>query len=325
MSAAVDAVRPRVTVAVIDYQLAGYPEECLKALGADKAEGDIEFLLLHGGEAGRLSSRFSGVREVLVTGGGRAAAKNLAVRESRGDFLVLATSDTLARAGAVAALAEFLESREDEVVVSAQLLTENGRRRRTDFPYPSLWRALDVIRWTRFRWSLLYRNRLMPMVGDACKARSLQATFLMGRREVFARVGEFSGGYRFACEDMEWCYRARQAGVGLFVLPEAHVFKVAPQRWGMLSPAVRVELERSFRRLVFRTRGAGYAVLYRLARFVNCLAAGVFLAPMNVRMGGSSPFVRNEEAVMRALLGINRRVDAVADDVESHVRWEIDY
>ena len=325
MSAVAPTRQPRVTVAVIHHQLAGYAEDCLQSLGADKAGGETEFLLVHGKTGTNLTERLPQVREIRVVRGGRATAKNLAVKEARGEFLVLATADTLARPDAVEALRQFLASRDDDAVVSAQLLTENGRRRRADFPYPSLWCALDVIRWTRSRWSLLYRNRLMPLLGEAHRARSLHATFLMARRELFVQVGPFSEGYRFACEDLEWCHRARERGIGLFVLPRAHVFKLAPQRWGMLSPAVRLLMEQSFRRLVAETRSRGYAASYRLARSVNCLAAWALLAPANLLVGGSSPFIRNEEAVMRALLGLNRRTEPPDDDVESHVRWEVDY
>jgi len=325
MTAGARVPRPRLTVAVVHHHLAGYPEDCLASLGAERRCEEREFLLVGGAGAGGVGRRFQHVRVLHVGNGDRAEAKNAAIREARGEFVLLVTADTLARRGAVDALLRFLESRADDAAVSAQLLVENGNRRRTDFPLPGLLRATDVIRWTHSRLSKLCRSRLLPLRGGARRARSLHATFLMARRGVFERVGPFSGGYRFACEDLEWCVRASRMGVGLFVLPEAHVFKLAPQRRGPLSPAVRVTMERSFQRFVESTRGRAYARAYRAARFMNCLAEWAVVGPANLVTGGSSPFLRNEEAVLRALLTLRAPGEAVPEDVESHVRWESDY
>ena len=326
MSNLVGVDRQRVTIAVIHYHLRGYPEACLKALGADDPAPDTEYLLVQGEDEAALGAVLPAVRRVRVGRGDRATAKNLAIAEARGEFIQLVTADTLPGAGAVSALREFLESRQEDAVVSAQLLLENGRQRRTDFPLPTLLREANIFcgAWCRFLSAMrpLWHSDPLPADGPPRHARALHATFMMARREVFEKVGPFSEGYRFACEDLEWCCRAAKMHIGRFVLPGAHVFKLAPQQGGALSPAVRVAMERSFRRLMDSTCGRACGAAYRGLRAAKYFCVWIPLVALGAVHGGGSPFLRNEEAALRALLGLSKVGDDLSDDVESHVRWE---
>ncbi len=315
-----------LSIAVIHHHLRGYPEDCLESLGAGAPRPDTEFLIVAGREAlGRISIRFQRVRIVPAEGGDRATAKNLAVAESRGKFILLATSDTVSRPDTVRQLCGFLQSHPEPSVVSAQLLSENGRRRRTAYTFPSLLREINPFGWAWRRRHLAVGKRRPVQRDTPVPAAALHATFLMTRREVFDKVGEFSEGYRFGYEDVEWCFRAAKKGIGRYVLPCAQVFKLSPQLRGELPVEIRLAMEQSLYRLEEATRGRSYAAACRgLRRFKSFWKWTLSGALVQLLCGGSA-LLTNEQAVHGAIWRMRRngpRRPEMPLDAESHVRWE---
>jgi hypothetical protein len=255
----------------------------------------------------------------------RAAAKNLAVAEARGEHLLLATSDTVSSLGTVEQLRRFLGESGGPAVASAQLLQENGMPRRTGFALPSIAHELNFVIWLRRQRRFPLRSRKPPVAGPARKAEALHAAFLMARRETFRSIGEFAEGYRFAFEDLEWSWRARRKGIALYVCPAAPAYKLAPQLKGDLSPEMCLALEASKLRCLRATRGSAYAQAFRATRASKSLAVWLAAAGLNRLLCGASELLENQSAVHRALWKMRADVTSGAElppDIESCVRWE---
>ena len=320
--------KPDVTIAVINHQLRGYPADCLKSLGAAEPPADTEFLLVQGdGAQGApgVARRFPHVRTVRLARGDRATAKNLAVAEARGRFVLLATADTAADPETPGLLRRFIESRSGPTIASAQLLNENGMRRRTAYRFPSLWREVNLFARLLSLRHRVWRKGRPPSGGRPVRASALHATFLMADRELFSNVGEFTEGYHFAHEDIEWCWRAAKRGVGRYVLPDAHAFKLAPQLYGELPVAVRLGMEQSLHRLVAATRGPVYSALFRWLRKAKALGAWVLAGFVNRILPGHSIVLAAEAGAGRAVWKLRPQggeYSGLPPDVESHVRWE---
>jgi len=312
---------PRLTVAVIHCQVRGYPADCLKSLGADRSTPGIEFLLLHGG-GDPIGAAFPEVRRIEMDAGDRAVARNRAVAEAQGEFVLLVSSDTTASREAVERLLAFVASQQERTAASAQLLLENGMRRRTDFRAPSLWTELNPFPGLRRALASVVRDTRLPLQGPPRRAKALHATFLLARRTTLGDIGAFAEGYRFAFEDIEWCRRLRRCGGRLFIVPEARAFKLAPQQRGGLSPSARVTLERAMRRCVQRTHGRIHTAVYGMIRRMKHLALWPVAAALDVMCGGAEPSIRRAAAVEWALLTDWGPPPQLPADAESHVRWE---
>lgn len=327
----------RVTVAVIHHHIKGYAEDCLRSLGAATPRADTEFLLVAGEgfeQERRVLDRFPGVRVVRVERGDRAAAKNLAVAEAHGEFVLLVSADMLACPGAVERLWRFLESQFDPLVASAQLLMENGLPRCTAYRFPSLLRKANPLGWVvpRLR-KYVPKRRQLPHTGSGAgaeclasvKAEALTASFLMARRETFRAVGEFTEGYRFGYEDTEWCRRAVAKRIARVVVTDALAYKLSPQLHGELPPHACIAMTASLIRLVEATRGKAYSALFRgllkTESFCKWAAAGL----VNRLVCGRSPLFRNDQVIHKAIWTMPREGPPDLDlppDIESDVRWE---
>lgn len=311
-----------LSIAVIHCRLHGYPVDCLRSLTASAPFG-CEFLLVCGADlpTEALTKELPALR-VLRTRGDRAEAKNLAVREAHGEAVLLTTSDTIAQPGAVPVLLASLEnSAGRELVLSAQILQENGMRRRTVFAIPSPRRELDPRIAARHLYARI-RKGVPPPVGRPYPAPALHATFLMARRATFNRVGAFREGFRFACEDLNWCGRATRLGAQLFIHPEARVFKLAPQLSGPLPPEIRVALESEIWRLAASLGGGGaLRTIRRCKSLIKWLGS---VAAHNL-LGRRSRFLANAGEAHRriALMRLRNAPMDLSDDVESTSRWEM--
>ncbi len=312
---------PDLTIAILHHGLSGYPEDCIESLGPLPAGTELLVVQTDSAAPVRAEARVISVRRESS----RAAAKNLAVAEARGEHLLLATADAVAKPGTVERLRKFLGEAGGPVVVSAHLLQENGMPRRTEFALPSIAREWNFADWLWRQRRFALRSRKPPVAGPVQRAEALHATFLMARRETFRSVGGFAEGYRFAFEDLEWSWRARRKGIALCFCPEAPAYKLAPQLKGELSPEICVALEVSLLRCVRATRGRAYARAFRATRASKSLALWLGAAGLNRLLGGASELLAHQAAVHRAVWKLRADATPGAElpaDVESRVRWE---
>ncbi len=315
---------PSLTIAVINCRLKGYPEDCLQSLGVVCGRPDAEFILVTGSEQRELaSSRFPRVRVIRLERGDRATAKNIALEKSRGKLILLTTADTVAGPGAVDRLQEFLHSFPEPAVASAQLLCENGLRRRTVYAFPSILREISPFHRSLRRLETALAKRRPARGEGPLPAEALHATFLMAPRRVFEQVGRFTEGYRFGYEDVEWCFRAAEKGIRRHVIPDALAFKVSPQLWGALPPSVRVAMEDSLYRLLEATHSPSYAVMSSRVRKFKSFWKWMLCGTLNKLLCGRSILLADGQAAYGAIWRM-RRGDACTapPDAESDVRWE---
>ena len=319
---------PVLTVAVINRYLRGYPCDCLESLGASEAGSETEFLLIQGPEARSAETvreRYPHVRIVPIAEGDRAAAKNRALAEARGEVVILTTADTLAQPATAARLRDCVLASDEDMLVSAQLVQENGMRRRTAYGFPSILHEVHPFTWLLRRYHRAWRKGRPPRGGGLVAAPALHATCLAGHRRVFERIGPFTEGYRFAHEDIEYCARAKRSGIPRRILLDAQTHKLAPQRYGELPSPVRIAMEQSTDRLVRATHGAAYTTGFRLARRAKSLCKWTISAVLNRIMCRCSVLLDIEERVHAGILLLPWRPpdpDGLPPDIESHVRWE---
>jgi GT2 family glycosyltransferase len=151
---------------------------------------------------------------------GFAKANNLGFRVSKGRFLLFLNPDTEVRDGALQALVSFIKSRPDAGIVGAQLLNSDMTIQtsciqafptilnqvfdteylREKFPRSALWGT-----WPLFE----------PPVGPA-RVEVVSGACLLIRRETFEQVGMFTENYFMYSEDVDLCYKAKQAAWNVY-------------------------------------------------------------------------------------------------------------
>jgi GT2 family glycosyltransferase/ABC-type polysaccharide/polyol phosphate export permease len=151
-----------------------------------------------------------------ATNNGYGAAANQAIKSTRGDYVVLLNADTVLTAGAIGALATYLDRHREAAVVGPRLQYPDGKPQPSYFPFPGtlgwfvenepmawLLHCLPLGRERFLRLAPSTVDRVVPWVSGAA---------LMLRRTAFDAVGGFHESYFMYFEEVDLCWglRARQ-------------------------------------------------------------------------------------------------------------------
>ena len=223
---------------------------------------------------------------------GYAAGSNQAIRAGAAPFLLLLNPDTEVRAGALGGmLSAFGEDATGETpvppkvgAVAAQLLLPDGRIQRScrSFPDPAavLYDAVGLSRlfprseaFGRYR--MTYWDHSSPREVDQPMASALAL-----RHAALDEVGLFDEDFPLYFNDVDLCYRLKQAGWKILFEPKAKVLHHLGASTRQVRPAAIVESHRSliqFYRKHYRGRVSwyGYAAVIAFAWLTMWPRAGI--------------------------------------------------
>jgi len=256
-----------------------------------------EVVVVDNGSTPEDAARLSGMaaanpRLRLVSGQGNvgfARGANLGARAARGDLLVFLNPDAFLGPGGISALAAALAGRPSPSLVGARILNQDGTeqrggRRGEVTPLSTL---LSLSRLAS-RVPALNRYEVHlegePTPGQVIEAPTVSGACFAMRRADFEALGGFDEGYFLHVEDIDLCWRVRQAGGQVVFQPAAEVVHV-----GHTSRAnpLRVEyakgcgLARFFRKRA-RTP-VGLLAAWALGPFI---VAAAIVRPVLWRLGG---------------------------------------
>ncbi len=154
---------------------------------------------------------------------GFARGNNAGLAAARGRYLLLLNSDTEVRAGALAALAAFLDEHPQAGACGPMLLNPDGSLQPSGRDLPTLGSLLlDMSRlhrlWRRDRYAQSGRD-----YSRVARVGELSAAALLVRRTVYEQVGGLDPALFAYYEDVDWCKRIGDAGYAIYYVPAAQV------------------------------------------------------------------------------------------------------
>ena len=208
----------RVAVAIISWNTRDLLHECLRSV---VAESPREVVVVDNassdGSPAMVRRDFPAVRlQANDDNPGFGAAGNQAFRLTTAPYLLLLNADTRIAAGALGAIAEYLDSHRRVAVLGPRLVHPDGRLQSSCSAFPNplvplvkskrltrLVRRIPVARdWMLDTWSHDRPRRVPWVVGAA----------LALRREAFEAVGGFDERIRMYFEEPDLCLRLLRAG-----------------------------------------------------------------------------------------------------------------
>lgn len=161
---------------------------------------------------------------------GFAHANNLALREATGDYLLLLNPDTIVHDGALDALVAGMEAHPEAGIGGAKLLNPDGSLQYSCRRFPTF--ATGVFRNSTlgrlFPGNAQVRDYLMTDFDHASIAEVdwVSGAALCIRRATLEEIGLLDEIFFMYCEDVDWCYRAGQAGWKVLYFPDAVITHV---------------------------------------------------------------------------------------------------
>jgi GT2 family glycosyltransferase len=243
---------PDVTICILSWNAKEYLARCLDSL-VHPEEPDVQEALARAGLAGgqepaeaippellvvdngsidysadMVESRFPEVRLIRTHRNlGFAGGNNVGYRASRGRYFLMLNSDTAVPRGAITRLVRFADQNPQAAFIGPRVVNPDGSLQYSCRRFPNLRAAL--LRNTplaRFaRGSAAVREYLMTDWGhdQPREVDWLSGCCLLVRREATEQIGLLDEQYFMYCEDMDWGFRAREAGWSSVYYPGAQV------------------------------------------------------------------------------------------------------
>lgn len=209
---------------------------------------------------------------------GYARGNNQAMQRAQGEFVLLLNPDTEVLPETLDRAVAFLQAHPEAGAIGAKQIFPDGRVQPSVRGFPTPANLLGEVTglaqlFPRSRRLGGYRMRWFSY-DTVAEVDQPMATFLMVPRAVIEQVGQMDEAFPLFFNDVDWCYRIKQAGWKIYFVPEVQIL----HHGGASTHQVRLSaLHESHRALeaFYRKyyRGRLNAILYAL-----CIAA--------IRLGG---------------------------------------
>ncbi|OCJ09207.1 glycosyl transferase family 2 [Rhizobium sp. AC44/96] len=161
----------------------------------------------------------------------------LAERYGKPKYVHLLNPDTIARAGSITSLVEFMERHPRCGIAGSQLEDPDGTRQACVFRFPSVIGEFETGIQFGLLTKLLGRWAGVPKLAEApALADWVCGASMIIRDRVIDDVGSLDEGYFLYHEEVDLCLRATRAGWECWYMPESRVVHLVGQATGLGAP-----------------------------------------------------------------------------------------
>lgn len=226
----------KLSVIIVNYNVKYYLDQCIRSVlrafeemntpaeiivvDNHSADGSVDYL-----EQRYPQKLFPMVRFVRSAHNlGFARANNIAIRQSRGEYVLLLNPDTIVGEDALKASVDFMDVHEDAGAVGVRMLGAQGRRAmesRRGLPTPmvSFFKMLGFCnRWPHHRLFGKYYMGYLPW-DEPSQIEVVSGAYCMLRRKVLDEVGLLDEDFFMYGEDIDLSYRVLKGGYHNYYLP----------------------------------------------------------------------------------------------------------
>ena len=226
----------KLSVVIVNYNVKYYLDQCIRSVlrafeemntpaeiivvDNHSADGSVDYL-----EQRYPQKLFPMVRFVRSAHNlGFARANNIAIRQSRGEYVLLLNPDTIVGEDALKASVDFMDVHEDAGAVGVRMLGAQGRRAmesRRGLPTPmvSFFKMLGFCnRWPHHRLFGKYYMGYLPW-DEPSQIEVVSGAYCMLRRKALDEVGLLDEDFFMYGEDIDLSYRVLKGGYHNYYLP----------------------------------------------------------------------------------------------------------
>lgn len=225
----------RLAIVILNYRTAKLVIDCLESLaGQIDPESDRIVIVDNASNDDSVSVIDAYIQSQdlahsihLITAsnnGGFSAGNNFGIQLVQAELYLLLNSDTLVRPGAVAELVSAAQSHPEIGMFAPRLEWPDGTPQHSCFPVriPSH-EFFDSAGTGAIEKVLGHKGYALPISDAPSYAEWVSFAAVLVRRNVFERIGMLDAGFFMYFEDMDFCYRARQAGFEILYWPESRI------------------------------------------------------------------------------------------------------
>lgn len=224
-----------ISIIVVNWNVCDLLRNCLTSIKAQTGDGgrlSAQVIVVDNASSDRsiemLHAEFPNVRVIENRENvGFSRANNQALALAQGRYLFLLNPDTELRPNALQTLFDYAEANPRVGIIGPQLFYGDGTLQSSRRRFPTL--ATAFLESTKLQqWfprnGVLTRYYMRDTSDDATQPVDwINGSAMFVRREVYNQIGGFDEAFFMYSEELDWCYRAKQAGWQIVYLPMAQI------------------------------------------------------------------------------------------------------
>jgi GT2 family glycosyltransferase len=227
------AVNVDVSIIIVNYNTCRLTKDCLRSVYESETNYSYEIILIDNNSRDESvdSIRASYPEVQLIVNpenAGFSRANNQGMRVARGRYILLLNSDTVVRRDTLETMVSLMDSRPDLGASGCKVILPDGsldKACKRGFPTPaaSFYYAFgfsrlfpDNPRFNGYQLGCLDPDEEYPV-------DCLVGAFMLVRRETIEKVGGLDEEFFMYGEDLDWCYRIKEAGWGIYYYPKTTI------------------------------------------------------------------------------------------------------
>ncbi len=158
---------------------------------------------------------------------GFGAANNCGIKEACGEFILLLNPDTVVLDEAISKTITYLRMHPNIKICGCKILFPDGSIQRSVRSFPTLW---NVFSESTFLYLLFHKSELFGEYYQSnfdyetpSRVDWVLGAFMLIRREVFDVIGGFDNNFFMYSEEVDFCYRAQEAGFETWYIPYGQI------------------------------------------------------------------------------------------------------
>ncbi len=263
-----------LSIIIVNWNSKDYLRKCVASVLAETQDLAFEIIVIDSasfdGSGEMLSQEFPQVRFIQSQENlGFSKSNNRAFEVSSGEVVLFLNPDTELAGPAINQLYKTLQGLPNAGAVGCKLLNSDGTIQTSCIQaFPTILNqalSMEALRRLTPRARLWGMSAIFDANSQPAEVEMISGACLMMRRLVFQKVGQFSPEYFMYAEDVDLCYKARQAGFTNYYSGEA----VVVHHGGGSSQQARsnfssIMMMESTRRFLKKWHGGIYSFCYRL-------------------------------------------------------------
>lgn len=219
---------PKLSTIIINYKTVAMTEKVIRNFIMQEKSLDYEIILIDNKSSEALDEkRFQGLFFKLIKNNeniGFARAVNQGLKIAQGDFILLLNSDVLLKEKSITQMLDYLKNNSQADIIGPRMLFPGGRPQVSAGRFPNLSR--EFLRLFKL-YNLTDKATLMSRaeVNDNTirEIDWLSGGCLLFRKNVLEKIRDLDENYFLGMEDIDFCYRAKKAGLGIVYYPRSEV------------------------------------------------------------------------------------------------------
>lgn len=222
-----------VSIIIVNYNTKKLTLECIKSINQSNISYQYEVILVDNnstdGTVDALAKEFPNVNLIANSENvGFSKANNQAINLSKGRYILLLNSDTIVKSGSIDIIIRFMDENMEAGATGCRVLLPDGSLDQAchrGFPTPSASFYYLAGLYKKYPNNPQYNGYHLSHLNldEIHEIDCLVGAFMMVRREAIEQVGLLDETYFMYGEDIDWCYRIKQAGWKIYYNPMTEI------------------------------------------------------------------------------------------------------